>query len=85
MILHHEIHALGAVIWAAVQKAPGFTPDGRINEISRLARFTASDLHRIDSDPPVDPAAIMQQVHRALRDAEDFVIRMPTDKVGYYF
>jgi hypothetical protein len=85
MTIHHEILPLGAVIWAAVEKAPGFTPEGLINEISRLARYTASDFQRVDSDSPIDPAATMQQVHRALRDADAFVTRMPSDKAGLLF
>ena len=34
--IHKEILPLGAVIWAAIEKAPGFTPEGLINEIRRL-------------------------------------------------
>src|SRR5512140_2736006 len=33
--IHETILPLGAVIWAAVEKAPGFTPEGVIAEIRR--------------------------------------------------
>ena len=32
--IHETILPLGAVIWAAVEKSPGFTPEGLIAEIS---------------------------------------------------
>jgi hypothetical protein len=83
--IHDEILPLGAVIWAAVEKAPGFTPEGLINEIKRNARYTIADFDRIASTPPVDAAAIMRRVRDALAQAEAFVTRMPTDKVGLLF
>jgi hypothetical protein len=85
VMIHHEIIPLGAIVWAAVEKSLGFTPEGLINEIRRLAHYTASDFRRVDSDPPVDPVAIMQQLRRALDEADNFVTRMPTDKAGLLF
>jgi hypothetical protein len=35
--VHETILPLGAVIWAAVEKAPGFTPEGLIAEMQRNA------------------------------------------------
>jgi hypothetical protein len=83
--IHHDILPLGAVIWAAVEKALGFTPEGLINEIRRLAHYTANDFDRVDSDPPVDPVTIMKELKSALDDAESFVMRMPTEKIGLLF
>src|SRR5271168_3774529 len=83
--IHDEILALGAVIWAAVEKAPGFTPEGLINEIRRNARYTAADFQRVASEPPVDAGAIMRRLREALLDAEAFVALMPTDKIGLLF
>jgi hypothetical protein len=85
VMIHDKILPLGAVIWAAVEKAPGFTPEGLINEIQRNARYTAADFQRIASTPPVDAGAVMRALHDALRDAQAFVDRMPTDKVGLLF
>src|ERR1019366_3265395 len=73
--IHHDILPLGAVIWAAVEKTLGFTPEGSINEIRRLAHYTASDFDRVDSDPPVDPVATMKKLNSALDDAGSFVMR----------
>lgn len=83
--IHDSILPLGAVIWAAVEKAPGFTPEGLINEIRRNARYTAADFQRIASEPPVDAGAVTQRLRAILDEAEAFVTRMPTDKLGLLF
>jgi hypothetical protein len=82
VMIHRDILPVGAVIWAAMEKSLGFTPEGLINEIRRLAHYTASDFDRVDSDPPVEPVTIMRELNEALDDAESFVMRMPTDKIG---
>src|SRR6266436_10432307 len=38
LTIHDHILLLGAVIWASAGKALGFTPEGIINEIRRIAR-----------------------------------------------
>jgi hypothetical protein len=63
----------------------GFTPEGIINEIRRLARYTVVDFRRVESDPPIDPNAVMIQLRTLLNEADDFVAQMPTDKVGLLF
>jgi len=85
VMIHEQVLPLGAVVWAAVGKSLGFTPEGLINEIRRLARYTEADFRRVASDPPVDPAAIMKRFRRALDEAEAFVLRMPTEKIGLLF
>ena len=85
LTIHEEILPIGAVIWAAVEKAPGFTPEGLINEIRRLSNYTAADFRRVSSEKPIDPASIMQRVRAALAEAETFVMQMPTDKIGLLF
>lgn len=85
LTVHDRILPLGAVIWASAGKALGFTPEGIINEIRRLARYTEADFRRLASDPPVDPAAIMTRLREVLNEAETFVGRMPTGKVGLLF
>jgi len=83
--VHERVLPLGAVIWAAVEKSPGFTPEGIINEIRRTARYTEADFRRIVSDRPIDPAATMIRLREILSEAEAFVTLMPTDKVGLLF
>ncbi len=85
VMIHEHVLPLGAVVWAAVGKSLGFTPEGLINEIRRLARYTEADFRRVAGDPPVDPAATMARLRQALNEAEDFVMRMPTEKIGLLF
>ncbi len=83
--IHERILPLGAAVWASAGKALGFTPEGILNEIRRVARYTDADFRRVASDPPVDPAATMIRLREAISEAETFVSKMPTDKVGLLF
>jgi hypothetical protein len=82
---HERILPVGALVWAAVDKAPGLTPEGVINEIRRVARYTEADFRDIVSDTPVDAAATMTRLREILQEADAFVRRMPTEKVGLLF
>ncbi len=85
LTVHERVLPLGAVVWAAVDKSPGFTPEGLINEVRRVARYTAADFRRVASDPPIDPAATMTRLRQVLEKAEAFVARMPTENAGLLF
>ena len=85
LTIHDRILPVGAVVWAAVGKALGFTPEGLINEVRRLCRYTEADFRRLASDPPVDPVSTMTRLRQVLDDADAFVARMPTDKAGLLF
>jgi hypothetical protein len=83
--IHETILPLGAVIWAAVEKSPGFTPEGLIAEIRRNANYPAAEWRALQSTVPLDPKDITQRLRAALDEAEAFVMRMPTDEVGLLF
>jgi hypothetical protein len=83
--IHDKILPLGAVICAAVDKAPGLTPESLINEIRRNARYTTADFQRVASTTPINAGVVMGQLRDALTQAETFVARMPTDKLGLLF
>jgi hypothetical protein len=83
--VHETILPLGAVIWAAVEKSPGFTPEGLIAEIRRNSRYPAAEWRSLETIEPMDPNAIMTHLRAALDDAEAFVARMPTDRAGLLF
>jgi len=85
LTIHDRILPLGAVIVAAVEKAPGFTPEGLINEIRRQSRYTEADFRRLASDPPVNAGATMTRLRQLLEEAEAFAVRMPTDQIGRLF
>ena len=83
--IHETVLPLGAAIWAAVEKSPGFTPEGLIAEIRRNANYPAEEWRSLASSEPLDPKDLMRRLRKALDDAEAFVCRMPTDKLGILF
>jgi hypothetical protein len=83
--IHETILPLGAVIWAAVEKAPGFTPEGLIAEIRRNSSYPDSEWRALVMTEPVDPAAVLAKLRAALAEAEAFVTKMPTEKAGLLF
>jgi hypothetical protein len=83
--VHETILPMGAAVWAAVEKAPGFTPEGLISEIRRNASYPPAEWRALVTDEPIDPQAIMVKLRAALTGAEAFVAKMPTDKAGLLF
>jgi hypothetical protein len=83
--LHEQFLPLGAIVWAAVEIAPGFTPEGLLAEISRNARYPAEAFAELDAVPPIDPVVVMRKLRLALNEAERFVAAMPSDKAGVLF
>jgi len=84
--IHHLVLPLGAVIWAAVGKAPGYTPEGLIAEIRRhTVRYREEDLRAVASNELLDPKVFHGRLRIALNQAESFVARMPTEKAGLLF
>jgi hypothetical protein len=83
--VHEMILPLGAVVWAAVEKSPGFTPEGLIAEIRRNSNYPAIEWREIASSKPLDPRDITRRLRAALDEAEAFVGRMPTGKAGLLF
>lgn len=76
---------LGAVVWAAVGKAPGFTPEGLIAEIRRNQHYPTTEWLKLVSSEPIDPMVVTSRLRTALDEAEAFVMRMPTGKAGLLF
>lgn len=85
LTIHDRRVPLGAVIWAAVAKDPGFSPEGLIAEIRRNARYRQDDYADLALIESVDASAIAQRLRAALADAETFVRAMPTGKEGLLF
>ncbi len=83
--VHETILPLGAVIWAAVEKSPGFTPEGLIAEIRRNSNYPAADWRALLSREPIDPTNISIRLRAALDGAEAFAAHMPTEKMGLLF
>jgi hypothetical protein len=85
LAIHEIILPLGAVIWAAVEKAPGFTPEGLIAEIRRHAHYRDEELRHVPTFEPIDPKTFYSRLWKILAEAEAFVGRMPTAKAGLLF
>jgi hypothetical protein len=83
--IHEHILPLGAVIWAAIEKAPGFTPEGLIAEIRRNSRYREEDLRGVPTIEPIDLKTFHIRLREILSEAEAFVIQMPTEKIGLLF
>jgi len=82
---HETVLPLGAIVWAAVDKSPGFTPEGLIAEIRRNLRYSAAEWRALATAEPVDPVSVLVRLRAALEEAEAFVARMPTEKAGLLF
>jgi hypothetical protein len=83
--IHETILPLGALIWAAVEKSPGFTPEGLIAEIRRNMNYPREAWEALATQGPIDPALALTRLRAALDEAESFVVQMPTDKIGRLF
>lgn len=85
LFIHDRRLPLGAVIWAAVAKDPGFAPESLIAEIRRNARYRDDDYADLDLVEPVKAGDISRRLRAALEDAEVFVRAMPAGKEGLLF
>jgi hypothetical protein len=83
--IHERYLPLGAVVWDACAKDPGFSPEGLIAEIRRNARYQQADYDRLENETPIDAAATSRALHAALDDADAFVRSMPAGKEGLLF
>jgi hypothetical protein len=83
--IHETILPLGALIWAAVEKSPGFTPEGLIAEIRRNLNHPLSEWRNLAASEKIDPGLILKKVRSALDAAEEFTRHMPTELMGLLF
>ena len=86
-LLHiHERHLpLGAVIWAAVGKDPGYSPESLLNEIRRNARYRADEYEALVMAAPIDAGDVARRLRTALATVETFARAMPAGKEGLLF
>ncbi len=83
--IHSRHLSIGAITWAAVDVAPGFTPEGLIAEVRRNARYSRPDFEALASIRPIDADDLMRKLRDALASAEAFVAAMPSAKAGLLF
>jgi hypothetical protein len=86
-LLHiHENHLpLGAVLWAAVGKDPGYSPERLAAEIRRNARYRPDEYEALSMAEPFDAGAVNSRLRVALDAAEEFMRAMPAGKEGLLF
>lgn len=73
---------LGAVIWAAVAKDPGYSPESLVAEIRRNARYRQDDYADLAVTGTVDAALVARRLKQVLEDADTFVRAMPIGQEG---
>ena len=83
---HEHVLPLGAMVWAAVGKDPGFTPASLLEQLKRRGRYQPGEIARLALARPFDLAAAKAAWRTALLDAERFVRERPHEEVGclYY-
>ena len=70
LFVHETILDLGPLVWAAVGKDPGFSPQSLLEQLRRSGRFQSEDLARLDLAQPFDLEEGKHRWLKALSDAE---------------
>jgi hypothetical protein len=82
LLIDRTYLSLGAVIWAACGKDPGFTPALLLDETNRHSRYQESDLKGEHLARPVDLRELKQQWLDARARAERLFAQLPAEELG---
>jgi hypothetical protein len=84
-VLDH-ILALGPLVWAAVDKDPGFSPVSLLEMLRRRGRYRPEEFERLDLVAPIDPVETKMRWIEHLDKAERFIESRLPEEVGclYY-
>jgi hypothetical protein len=80
--LHENVLPLGALVWAAVGKDPGYAPLSLLEMLKRRGKVQPEDLARLDLAVPVDLVQFKVTWNTALQAAEGFVRSRPPAESG---
>jgi hypothetical protein len=80
--LHEHELALGALVWAASGKDPGFSPLSLLELLRRRGRVREEDLKRLHLARSIDLQELKRKWMQALEDAEAFVRSRPPEEAG---
>ena len=83
--INQSILPLGALIWAACGKDPGFTPHSLLELVKRRGKIRPEDLSRLQLAVSVDIAALKSNWLAALEMAEAFINAADASLVGCLF
>jgi hypothetical protein len=83
---HAHVLTLGALVWAAPGKDPGFSPLSLLELLRRRGRVRPEDLARLHLADPVDLKELKAEWLAALDGADAFVRTRPPEEAGclYY-
>ncbi len=79
---HSDTRSLGALLWAAAGKDPGYTPLGLLDRLRRKRTPRSEELDRLNLTQAVDPVALKEQWLLALDDAQQFIESRPASETG---
>lgn len=82
LLIDQTYLSLGAVIWAACGKDPGFTPALILDQTDRHSRYQDSDLQGEHLARPVDLRELKQQWLAARARAESLCAQLPAEELG---
>jgi hypothetical protein len=85
LYIHEYVLPLGALIWAAVGKDPGFTPLSLLDIIRRRGKYRPEDFARLDLVEKVDLIAIKTLWIAAIEDAENFIHSRGSSEIGVLY
>jgi hypothetical protein len=80
--LHKAYLSLGAMVWAACGKDPGFSPEFLLGHVSRHTAYTQTDLNRLRLRVPMDLMRMKQDWLAALADARKLFLTLPPKEIG---
>jgi hypothetical protein len=77
-----KILPLGAQIWAACGKDPGYSPNGILEMLKRRGKYRDEDFKRLHLLQPVDLHKLKSTWILAIENAEAFVQERPFEEIG---
>jgi hypothetical protein len=80
--LHRHLLPLGALVWAATGKDPGFSPSSLLEMLRRRGKLRPEDLSRLHLSEPMDVRQVKEEWLTALGEAEEFISKRPPGEVG---
>lgn len=83
--IDQALFPLSIVMWAAVAKDPGFSPESLIMMIRRFARYQDEDYLNVGLPDPPSAGEMSRRLRVALDRAEAFAAEMPSSHAGLIF
>lgn len=82
LFLHQSYLSLGALIWAACGKDPGFTPDLLLDQAGRHTAYSQHDLDQLLLREPVDVRQLKTSWLQAVQEAKLLIDALPASELG---